>query len=123
MAREVVQTGQAGVAVADDEGLVADGIAAVADSRRADRVGDEDQAFGQYAVLEQAYGVLPISAEETSETAAASPRDAELLQTDTGSPLLILTRHSFDASDAPIEWVRSLYRGDRYRFVARLSTP
>ena len=90
MAREVVQTGQAGVAVADDEGLVADGIAAVADSRRADRVGDEDQAFGQYAVLEQAYGVLPISAEETSETAAASPRDAELLQTDTGSPLLFI---------------------------------
>ena len=37
------------------------------------------------------------------------------------TPMLVLSRHSFDASGAPIEWVRSWYRGDRYTFVARLT--
>jgi GntR family transcriptional regulator len=76
-----------------------------------------------YKVLEESYGVVPVAAEETIETAAASPREAELLGTDTGSPMLVLSRHSFDAEGSPVEWVRSWYRGDRYTFVARLSAP
>jgi GntR family transcriptional regulator len=76
-----------------------------------------------YKVLEEQYGVVPVAAEETIETAAASPREAELLGTETGSPMLVLSRHSFDATGAPVEWVRSWYRGDRYTFVARLSMP
>jgi GntR family transcriptional regulator, nutrient-sensing system regulator len=76
-----------------------------------------------YKVLAEQYGVVPVAAEETIETAAASPREAELLGTETGSPMLVLSRHSFDAAGAPVEWVRSWYRGDRYTFVARLSMP
>lgn len=75
-----------------------------------------------YRVLRDAYGVDPVTAEETIETASASPRDAELLGTETGAPVLILSRHSFDADGAPVEWVQSCYRGDRYRFVTRLTT-
>jgi GntR family transcriptional regulator len=37
-------------------------------------------------------------------------------------PMLVLGRHSFDAAGQPIEWVRSWYRGDRYIFVADLSS-
>jgi GntR family transcriptional regulator len=76
-----------------------------------------------YRVLSEVYGVEPVTAEETIETAAASPREAELLNTDTGSPMLVLSRHSFDGDGEPIEWVRSWYRGDRYVFVAKLSAP
>ncbi len=76
-----------------------------------------------YQVLEEAYGVVPLSAEETIETAAASPREAGLLHTDTGAPMLVLGRHSFDGDGRPVEWVRSWYRGDRYIFVARLTSP
>ncbi|MDQ1716584.1 MAG: GntR family transcriptional regulator, nutrient-sensing system regulator, partial [Pseudonocardiales bacterium] len=50
----------------------------------------------------------------------ASPREAALLDTDTGAPMLILSRHSFEADGEPVEWVISWYRGDRYTFVARL---
>ena len=75
-----------------------------------------------YRVLRDEYGVVPVTAEETIETAAASPREAELLHTDTGSPMLVLSRHSFDADGTPVEWVQSWYRGDRYRFVTRLTT-
>lgn len=76
-----------------------------------------------YKVLQEQYGVVPVAAEETIETAAASPREAELLGTETGSPMLVLSRHSFDAAGDPVEWVRSWYRGDRYTFVARLTMP
>ena len=75
-----------------------------------------------YRVLRDEYGVVPVSAEETIETATASPREAELLSTETGAPILMLSRHSFDEAGDPVEWVRSWYRGDRYRFVTRLTT-
>ncbi len=78
-------------------------------------------ASSLYAVLAEHYGVAPATAEQTIETAAASPREAELLDTDTGAPMLVLARHSFDAGGVPLEWVRSFYRGDRYKFVARLT--
>jgi len=75
-----------------------------------------------YRVLRDEFGVVPVSAEETIETASATPHEAELLNTETGAPILMLSRHSFDAAGAPIEWVRSWYRGDRYRFVTRLTS-
>lgn len=74
-----------------------------------------------YQVLTDSYGVRPSAADETIETAAATPHEAELLQIDTGAPMLVLSRHSFDADGTPVEWVRSWYRGDRYVFSTRLS--
>lgn len=76
-----------------------------------------------YAVLERVYGVVPTTAEELIATAPASPREAELLNTDTGAPMLLLGRQSFDGQGEPVEWVTSWYRGDRVRFVARLAAP
>ena len=76
-----------------------------------------------YAALAEEYGIRPLAAEETIETALATPAEASLLGTDVGLPLLLLSRHSFDDDGQPIEWVRSLYRGDRYKFVARLHRP
>ena len=81
------------------------------------------QAGSLYQVLHEQFGVWPQSAVETIETAPASPREAGLLATDTGAPMLILSRHSMDSDGQPVEWVRSWYRGDRYTFVARLGTP
>jgi GntR family transcriptional regulator len=81
------------------------------------------KATSLYGVLEGEYGVRPVVAEETIETAAASPREADLLDTDTGAPMLVLGRHSFDADGQPVEYVRSWYRGDRYIFVAKLAAP
>jgi GntR family transcriptional regulator len=80
------------------------------------------QTSSLYRVLADVYDVVPVSAEESIETAAASPREAALLGTDTGAPMLILSRHSFEIDGTPVEWVRSWYRGDRYRFVAHLSS-
>lgn len=76
-----------------------------------------------YQVLGEKYGVRMGHAEETIETALAAPAEADLLGADVGLPMLLLSRHSFDTNGEPVEWVRSLYRGDRYKFVATLNRP
>ncbi|NUP31828.1 MAG: GntR family transcriptional regulator [Streptomycetaceae bacterium] len=82
-----------------------------------------DRYTSLYTALSEAYDVHLAEAEETIETALANPREAGLLSTDVGMPLLLLSRHSFDTDGEPVEWVRSVYRGDRYKFVARLQRP
>jgi GntR family transcriptional regulator len=62
-------------------------------------------------------------AEETIETALAGPHEAEVLGADVGMPMLLLSRQTFDTEERPVEWVRSVYRGDRYKFVATLNRP
>lgn len=73
-----------------------------------------------YKALAEHWDVTIVGAVETIETAPASTREAGLLETDVGAPMMVLSRHSFDAADDPVEWVRSWYRGDRYKFVATL---
>ncbi|MFD1274095.1 GntR family transcriptional regulator [Streptomyces kaempferi] len=76
-----------------------------------------------YTALAEVYDVHLAEAEETIETSLATPREAGLLGTDVGLPMLMLSRHSIDRQGEPVEWVRSVYRGDRYKFVARLKRP
>ncbi len=76
-----------------------------------------------YTALAEVYDVHLAEAEETIETSLATPREAGLLGTDVGLPMLMLSRHSLDRGAMPVEWVRSVYRGDRYKFVARLKRP
>ncbi|MGC3002048.1 GntR family transcriptional regulator [Streptomyces sp. G35A] len=76
-----------------------------------------------YATLAEVYGVRPAEADETIETSPATPREAGLLGTDVGLPMLLLSRHSRDEQGTPVEWVRSVYRGSRYRFTATLTRP
>jgi len=82
-----------------------------------------DQYSSLYETLATVYGVHLAEAEETIETVLASPVDGQLLGVDVGVPLLALERHSFDADGIPVEFVRSLYRGDRYKFVTRIRRP
>lgn len=76
-----------------------------------------------YTALAEVYDVRLAEAEETIETSLANPREAGLLGTDVGLPMLMLSRHSLDLRGEPVEWVRSVWRGDRYKFVARLKRP
>ncbi len=73
-----------------------------------------------YEALRVDYDIQLAEAEETIETVLADPHDAALLGVDAGLPLLLLSRHAFDITGAPVEWAQSWYRGDRYKFVTRL---
>ena len=76
-----------------------------------------------YQVLRERFDVEMGHAEETIETALAGPHEAEVLGADVGMPMLLLSRQTFDTEERPVEWVRSVYRGDRYKFVATLNRP
>lgn len=76
-----------------------------------------------YQVLRDKFDVEMGHAEETIETALAGPQEADQLGADVGMPMLLLSRHSFGTDGRPVEWVRSVYRGDRYKFVATLNRP
>jgi GntR family transcriptional regulator len=67
--------------------------------------------------LAEAYGTGPVTGEEAIEVVLAGPREAALLGTDVGAPLLLLSKHIRDSAGDPVEWVQAWYRGDRSRFV------
>jgi GntR family transcriptional regulator len=76
-----------------------------------------------YQLFSSNYGVELASAEETIEAVIAEGREAGLLRCQPGMPLLMLSRRTLDTAGQPIEFVRSLYRGDRYRFQTGLRRP
>jgi GntR family transcriptional regulator len=106
--------------------LLADGVRIGLEStylpvhRFGDLVDDFDPASSLYAAL-RARGVVFGSATERIETVLPSPREAELLESTTAMPMLLLNRCSVDIHGVPIEFVRALYRGDRVAFEARLT--
>ncbi len=82
-----------------------------------------DRYASLYEALASAYDVSLAEAEASIETVLATPNEARLLGVDVGLPLVLHCQHSFDGDGHPVEWVRSLYRGDRYKFVTRLRPP
>ncbi|HTJ72095.1 MAG TPA: GntR family transcriptional regulator [Actinospica sp.] len=76
-----------------------------------------------YEALREKFGVSVAHATETIETAPAAPREAALLGTEVGTPMLLVSQHSHTEDGEPVEWVRTWYRGDRYSFVAHITRP
>jgi GntR family transcriptional regulator len=88
------------------------------------RFGDVGRGLAEsvslYQLLRDRYSVQLAGGEETIESTVAGRDEAALLETKVGSPLLLLSRRSWEADGRPIEHAESLYRGDRYRVVVRL---
>jgi len=74
-----------------------------------------------YQLLEQDYGVRAQDAVEQIEVVGAGDDEAALLATESGAPLLSLTRTACDADGTPFEYSRDLFRADRTRIMLRLS--
>ncbi|HSH81452.1 MAG TPA: GntR family transcriptional regulator [Herpetosiphonaceae bacterium] len=73
-----------------------------------------------YAVLQAEFGLIPTEALEELDAVLAQPRERLLLNLSEGAPVLKILRTTFDGQGHAFEYVESVYRGDRYRFVARL---
>jgi len=74
-------------------------------------------------VLERDYGVRLSAGKETIETIPAPPREAALLCTEVGCPMLLIIRTTRDLAGTPVEYGRSHYRGERLQLVADLRPP
>lgn len=73
-----------------------------------------------YEYLEKDLGIELASAHQTLEPVVAAEEEARLLGVPPGSPLLLMERTTLSRSGAPVEFVRSVYRGDRYKFFVEL---
>jgi GntR family transcriptional regulator len=74
-----------------------------------------------YKILQEKFHLIPTEADETLEVTLATPREASLLQVEPGSPLLLSERTTYSQFRRVFEFVKILYRGDRYRYVAKLT--
>ncbi len=72
------------------------------------------------ALLERA-GVAVDSAEQTISATLADAEVAPLLQTEVGAPLLSLSRVVRDADGRAVEWLKALYRPDKYQYRMQLA--
>ncbi|WP_019203048.1 GntR family transcriptional regulator [Tsukamurella sp. 1534] len=75
-----------------------------------------------YEALRVHYDREIAAVEDTVETALAAPHEADMLDVPIGHPLLMVHRLGRDPEGTALEWTRSVYRGDRFKFVARATT-
>lgn len=73
-----------------------------------------------YRLLQQRWGVRIRSADQWVAPVALDSEEAELLGVDRRQPAFRFQRCTYDAAGIPIEYVISLYRGDRYEVHTRL---
>lgn len=74
-----------------------------------------------YETLYEHYGIRMHVADEIVEAGLATDEVAKLLDATKKAPVFLFTRTSYLPSGEPIEFVKSVYRGDRYKIVNRLT--
>ncbi|MGD9509510.1 MAG: GntR family transcriptional regulator [Geminicoccaceae bacterium] len=65
-------------------------------------------------------GIEPVRALQHLRAAAVAAEDARHLGIAAGSPVMATVRYGFLIDGRPVEFTRSVYRGDRYDFVAEM---
>ncbi len=73
-----------------------------------------------YELLESRYGIVLGSGRQTIEPTVTDETESELLGVPLHTPAFLFERTSRQTDGAAVEFVRSVYRGDRYQLVADL---
>ncbi len=81
---------------------------------------DLERSGSLYRILEDKFNQIPTEADETLEITLATVEEAALLHIKPDAPLLLNERLTYNQNRRPIEFVKILYRGDRYRYITRL---
>jgi GntR family transcriptional regulator len=84
-----------------------------------DLAGQLDRLESLYRTLRDVFDTQIDAVEDVVETSLADPVEASLLGVDTGLPMLLIHRTGWAEDGHIVEWTRSVFRGDRFRFVAR----
>ncbi len=74
-----------------------------------------------YEILETEYDVIISQANHSIEAVSASTYEADLLDVESGTPLLLEQRLGQDQNGRFVEYAKDLYRGDRFRFVTKVA--
>lgn len=73
-----------------------------------------------YELLDERYGIAIARGEQAIEPTVTNEEESKDLGVPLHSPALLFERTTYTETGRVVEFVRSLYRGDRYRLVAEL---
>lgn len=76
-----------------------------------------------HRIIEDRFGLMPATAEETMRLIRADQLRAEMLRIAIDMPLILLERVVFLSSGEPVEYARTYYRAEHYRFEHKLVRP
>lgn len=83
----------------------------------------EDLAGSFYLLLGERYGITVEGGQQTIEPTVTDEDESALLGVSLHSPALFVERVTWTAELETIEFVETIYRGDRYRFSVDLTRP
>ena len=78
---------------------------------------DHGMSGSLYGLLTRTYGQRPASAVEALEPVIARADEAELLQVDQGTALMLITRTAFTTAGLAVEFARDIFRPDRIKIA------
>jgi len=85
-------------------------------------VGMNMENVSLYGMLEDVCGLKLVRAVQSIEIASARPDEANILDIGLHDSVMMIERTTYaEGMDKPIEYVRSLYRGDRYKFLIEMN--
>ena len=70
-------------------------------------------------LLKNEYGLELRTADQTIRTRGVVGEEAQLLEIPEGDPVFVITRVAYDQNEVPVEYLDSLWRGDRYDLQIR----
>ena len=76
-----------------------------------------------YRILEEKFDLWPTTAEETLRLIPADQLRADMLRIEPGTALILVERVVFLSSGEPLEYARTYYQAERYRFEHKLVRP
>jgi GntR family transcriptional regulator len=85
------------------------------------RATDLDASF--YDLLRERFGVVIASGTQAIEPTVTDEEESAALGVPLHSPAFLFERTTRDEAGRTVEFVHSVYRGDRYRIVTELSRP
>ena len=81
------------------------------------------EADSFYRLLEQRYGIVIEGGHQTIEPTVTDAPESALLGVPLHSPALFVERVTWTAEHRVVEFVQTIYRGDRYKFSVDLTRP
>ena len=84
---------------------------------------EKDLSGSFYELLAARYGIHIASGTQAIEPTVTNEEESAALGVPLHSPAFLFERTSLDQHDRTVEFVHSVYRGDRYRIVTELHRP
>jgi Transcriptional regulators len=79
-----------------------------------------DLSGSLYEALEKYYNLVPKRADQCIEATVAAKREQEILKIKQRAPVLKIERTTYLSNNTPLEYVTSIYRGDKYKFYVTI---